>query len=207
MNIWNDQVLPRLTERALDTGAIARLRQRTTAGLVGDVVEIGFGSGPNLPFLPNEVASVMAVEPSKVARSRARDRIGACGIRVEFVGVDGQRLPLADASLDAAVSTFTLCTISEPRLALAELLRVLKPGGEFHFLEHGLATDPKVVKWQHRLNPIQQRVAGGCHLDRVIVDLVRESGFEIVSAQTEALPGPAVLAPFGYLYHGVAAKP
>lgn len=207
MNIWNDQILPRLTERALDTGSVAKFRKRVVSGLTGDVVEIGFGSGLNVPFFPADVSSVMAVEPSTVARSRAQTRIDHTHARIEFVGIDGQELPLASNSADSALSTFTLCTIPDPEVALRELLRVLKPGGELHFLEHGLAESPRVVKWQHRLNPVQRKVAGGCNLDRQILDLIAASGFDIKESETTKMPSAPVLAPLSFLYLGIAAKP
>jgi ubiquinone/menaquinone biosynthesis C-methylase UbiE len=148
-------------------------------GLTGDVVEIGFGSGLNLPFYPDRVDRVSAVEPSEVAWKLAGKSVDATGIPVERAGLDGQSLPLADASFDAALTTWTLCTISDVATALGELRRVLKPEAALHFVEHGLAPDEPVRRLQRRLEPIQKRVFGGCHLTRPIVPLLENAGFEI----------------------------
>jgi len=159
--------------------SLQRLRGRVCDGLAGDVVEIGFGSGLNLPFYPSAVTSITAVEPSDLSWRLASDRIAATAIPVSRSGLDGQSLPFGDASYDAAVSTWTLCTIPDVSAALKEVRRVLKPGGQLHFVEHGLAPDESVRRWQRRLDPIQQRIAGGCHFTRPIVDLLTGAGFTI----------------------------
>jgi ubiquinone/menaquinone biosynthesis C-methylase UbiE len=156
------------------------LRRRACEGLEGHVVEVGFGSGLNVPFYPDDVSGVAAVEPSELGWKLAQKRVAASKVDVERCGVDGASLPLADDSVDAALSTFTLCTIPDVRGALLELRRVLKPGGRLHFLEHGLAPDEAVQRWQHRLEPIQKRVFGGCHLTRPVVSLLEEAGFRVV---------------------------
>ena len=207
VGIWRDEIVPRATNVLLDSPEVRRLRREAVAGTRGAVVEIGFGSGLNLPWYPEAVRTVLAVEPSRVARRLAARRIDAARVRVELVGLDGQALPLDSASVDAAVSTFTLCTIPDPHRALAEVLRVLRPGGTFHFLEHGRSPSPGVAAWQHRLDPLQRRVAAGCHLDRPISQLIEEAGFAIVRLRNDQLSGPRALEPFGYLYLGVAAKP
>jgi ubiquinone/menaquinone biosynthesis C-methylase UbiE len=155
------------------------LRQRVVEGLSGEVLEIGFGSGLNLPFYPDTVTRVAAVEPSDVGWRLASKRLAAARVPVERAGLDGQSLPFADDSFDAAVSTWTLCTIPDVARALVEIRRVLKPGAPFRFVEHGLAPDPGVQKWQHRLEPMQKRIAGGCHLTRPIVDLLTTAGFDV----------------------------
>jgi ubiquinone/menaquinone biosynthesis C-methylase UbiE len=169
--------------------------------LSGDVVEIGFGSGLNLAYYPPEVERVLAVEPSPLARRLAESRLGSSAVRVEFVGLDGQALDLADECADSAVSTFTLCTIPDATRALRELARVLRPGGRLHFLEHGLSPEPKVAAWQHRMTPLQKRVCGGCHFDRPIDQLLVSAGFEVVELENSYLPGPKTPS---YLYLGVA---
>jgi ubiquinone/menaquinone biosynthesis C-methylase UbiE len=155
------------------------LRRRVCDGLDGDVVEIGFGSGLNIPFYPDRVTRVAAVEPADVGWKLAGKRLGATNVPVERAGLDGQSLPFEDASFDSALSTWTLCTIPDVAAALGEVRRVLKPGASLHFVEHGLAPDEKVRRWQHRLEPIQKRVFGGCHLTRRIVPLLEAAGFDI----------------------------
>jgi ubiquinone/menaquinone biosynthesis C-methylase UbiE len=149
------------------------------AGLHGEVVEIGFGSGHNVPFYPDSVERVAAIEPSQLGWKLAQDRLSASTVTVEQSGPDGQSLPFADNSFDAALSTWTLCTIPDPVLALTEVRRVLRPGGTLHFLEHGLAPDASVQRWQRRLEPLQKRLAGGCHLTRPILDLLQTAGFSV----------------------------
>ena len=179
MGFYGEQVVPRIINVACATRVHKPLRQRICEGLVGDVVEIGFGSGLNVPFYPATVTRIDAVEPSDVGWKLAGKRLRATRVPVRRCGLDGQSLPLEDDTYDAALSTWTLCTIPDPAAALRELRRVLKPGGTLHFLEHGLAPDERVRRWQRRLEPVQKRIAGGCHFTRPIVDLLRSAGFTI----------------------------
>ena len=165
------------------------------------MVELGFGSGANLPVYPPGVKRVIAIDPSAVGRKLAAKRLAASSIPVDFAGLDGELLPLDDDSVDNAVSTWTLCTIPDPSAAVREVRRVLRPAGRFFFLEHGLSPDPKVARRQHRLDPLQGRIAGGCHLDRDINQIIQEAGFEIDNGQTFYISGPK---PLSYMYVGEA---
>ncbi|MFC9999198.1 class I SAM-dependent methyltransferase [Nocardia sp. NPDC127526] len=179
MGIYEDRVLPRIVDLTCGSKYLDPVREQTCAGLHGRVVEIGFGSGRNVPFYPEGVKTVSAVEPADLGWQMAAGRLATATVPVERAGLDGQSLPFEDNSFDSALSTWTLCTIPDVEAALAEVRRVLVPGGTFHFVEHGLAPDPKVQVWQHRFNPVQKRFAGGCHLNRDIRGLVEGAGFEI----------------------------
>ena len=188
MGLYRDKVLPRMIH-AMGGMTAEPLRQRVCAGLAGEVIEIGFGSGPNVPFYPAAVRRVAAVEPADAGWKLAESRIAASSVPVERSGLDGQHLPFDDDSFDAALSTWSLCTIPDPGAALRELRRVLRPGGTFHFLEHGLAPDEAVQRWQRRLDPLQQAVFGGCHLTRPIVRLLTDAGFVISEVDVFYEPG------------------
>ena len=203
MGFYREQILPRVVDKACATGEISRQRATVTDGLAGRVVEIGFGSGLNLPHMPAAVERILAVEPSETAQRLARARLAESPIPVEFIGVGGDLLPVDDESVDAALTTFTLCTIPDVSRALRELMRVLRPGGRLHFFEHGLSPEPRVARWQHRLTPLQRRLFGGCHLDRPIDQLIGGAGFEIASLHNRYLKGPKTP---GYIYQGIARK-
>jgi SAM-dependent methyltransferase len=179
MGVYSEQVLPRILDVMCGVGVADELRERVCAGLHGVVVEVGFGSGHNVAHYPPAVTHVHAIEPSDVAWKRASKRLVGANVPVERSGPDGQRLPLDDESCDTAVSSWTLCTIPDLPAALAELRRVLKPGGTLHFIEHGLAPDARVRRRQHRLEPLQKRFVGGCHLTRPIPDCLTGAGFEL----------------------------
>jgi len=202
MGIYVEQVLPRLQNRMLDLAGTREIRARVCAGLTGHVVEVGFGSGLNLPHLPAAVTGIWAVDPSTVGRSLSMRRRERSPVPVVFAGLDGQVLPFPDGRFDAALSTWTLCTIPDAVAALREVGRVLKPGALLRFVEHGLAPQPGVARWQHRANPLQKRLAGGCHLDRDIPALLERAGFTVVSMDTYYEKGaPKVL---GHMYEGTA---
>jgi ubiquinone/menaquinone biosynthesis C-methylase UbiE len=179
MGLYGEHVLPRLINRACGMKTLVPLRSEVCRGLHGRVVELGFGSGLNVAHYPDAVTSVAAIEPSDLGWRLATERVASSSVPVERTGLDGQSLPLPDASCDAALSTWTLCTIPDVHTALLEVRRVLKPGGTLHFLEHGLAPDEDVRRWQHRLEPLQMRLVGGCHLTRRIADLLTDAGFSL----------------------------
>ena len=204
MRFYSDQIVPRIIDKVMASREFEPVRARVAAGLDGDVVEIGFGSGLNLPHYPPAVRRVRAVDPAMLGRKLAARRLAAAPVPVEFVGLDGQRLPLADGSADHVLATWTLCTIPRPEAALAEIRRVLRTGGGFHFVEHGRHPDPRVARWQDRLTPVQRLVASGCHLNRSIETLVRDSGLELSKLSNYEISGPRA---FGYMYEGIATKP
>ena len=184
MGIYGEQVLPRIINAACGMATANPLRERVCTGLVGDVVEIGFGSGLNVPFYPAAVTRVAAIEPSDLGWKLAGKRVAASPVLVERSGLDGRALEFADDSFDCALSTWTMCTIPDLETALGEVRRVLRPGGTLHFIEHGLAPDESVARWQRRLEPMQKRLFGGCHLTRQIADMVEDSGFTIKEIET-----------------------
>lgn len=200
MGLYDEQILPRVINVVCGLKTLHPYRGRVCEGLHGRVLEVGFGSGLNIPFYPEGVTAVAAVEPADTGWKLAGKRRAATTVPVERTGLDGQSLPLPDDSCDVALSTFTLCTIPDVDAALAEIRRVLKPGGTFHFLEHGLAPDESVRRWQHRLEPIQKRIAGGCHLTRPIADLVSGAGFTITDLDVfyeKGAPKPVGAASLG----------
>lgn len=203
MGFYDDQVLPRVIDVMLGSKGMGKLRRRALEGLQGTVVELGFGSGTNVPYYPDAVERVYAVDPARLGRKLAAKRLAASSVPVEFVGLDGAAIPLADASVDSALSTWTLCTIPDVDTALREVRRVLRPGGRLLFLEHGLSDDPKVARRQHRFDGIQQRVAGGCHLDRDITSLISASGLEVEHVDTFTIAGPKIMS---YMYAGAATN-
>lgn len=203
MAFYADKVVPRIVDLACGARTIAPWRQKVCEGLRGSVVEIGFGSGLNVPFYPSDIDVVYAVEPSFVAMKIANKRMKSAFVTIQHAGLDGQSIELGDASCDAALLTFTLCTVPSPDAALRELWRVLKPGGELHFLEHGLSPSRSVAIVQRLLDPLEQRVAAGCHLTRQPMALVRDAGFEMVWSQQGPAKGPK---PWCYFNAGVAQK-
>jgi SAM-dependent methyltransferase len=196
-----------MADKSLSSRPIMDLRREVCAGLSGRVLEIGFGSGLNLSAYPAVVDSVDAVEPSDTGWELSSGRRATASVPVDRVGLDGQRLAAADATYDAAVSTFTLCTIPDATTALAEVRRVLRPGGTLHVLEHGLAPDARVAAWQHRLDGLQGRIAAGCHLTRDAPVLVEDAGFRVERLDRAYLPGPSLSKPWTFVSLVVAVRP
>ena len=190
-------------DRVLRTPEVNARRAKVCEGLHGRVLEIGFGSGLNLRHYPAAVTEVLVVEPSASALRLAEPRKAAVSAPVDHVGLDGARLDLPEGSVDCVLSTYTLCTIPDVNAALVEIRRVLKPAGALHFLEHGRAPTESVRRWQRRLHPVHSRIAGGCHLDRPIDDLITRSGLMISDLEMGYGDGPR---PFSYLYRGRALR-
>ena len=202
MGFYEDQILPRGIDWGMSGERFSTLRQQYLAGVSGRVLEVGFGTGLNLLYFPDTVTHLYALDPSQLGRRLAKKRIQHAPFPVEFVELEGHRFSLADHSVDAVVSTWTLCTIPDPTAALKEIRRVLKPEGKYCFLEHGLSPDRRVVRLQNLWNPIQKWFAGGCHVNREIDHLILNSGFKILDSKNFYMEGPKVLT---YMYGGVAS--
>ncbi|MHB1912944.1 MAG: class I SAM-dependent methyltransferase [Acidimicrobiales bacterium] len=204
MGFYEEKVLPRAIDVVLGGRQFARIRARVTSELDGEVLEVGFGSGLNVPYYPPGVQQVWAVDPAIEGRRLAAKRVAQSPVAIDYVGLDGEELPLEDASVDHVLSTWTLCTIPDVQSALGEIRRVLRPGGTLHFVEHGLSPAPGVARWQDRLTPWQVRLAGGCHLNRPIDRLVAGAGLDLTRIENYYLGHPRT---FGYMFEGVATKP
>ena len=183
--------------------AVSVERARCLAEVRGRVLEVGFGTGLNLPHYPAGVEAVVGVDPSGPNAKLARKRIARAAFPVEFVPLEAERIAAPDASFDSVVFTFSLCTIADPRAALLQMRRVLKPDGRLFFLEHGRSDEPKVQRWQERLNGLQRRIFGGCNLNREIDRLVADAGFAIDALERYYVKGPKAMA---YYYRGVAHR-
>ena len=203
MGFYEQKVLPRVIDKVLGGEKIGTLRSRAMEGLSGTVLEVGFGSGTNVPYYPAEVERVYALDPATLGRKLARKRLRASSVPVEFLDLDGDRLPLDDASVDNALSTWTLCTIPDEAQALREIRRVLRPGGSLYFLEHGISDDDEVARRQWRLDGLQARIAGGCHLTRNHTEMLTAAGFDDLHVSTFTIPGPKVM---NAMYAGIAHK-
>jgi ubiquinone/menaquinone biosynthesis C-methylase UbiE len=203
MGFYDNQIVPRLTDLVMSRGELTPIRARVAASLDGEVLEVGFGSGLNVPHYPAAVTQVQAVDPATIGRKLAAKRVAVSSVPVQYVDLDAQALSVESASIDHVLTTWTLCSIPDVDRALSEIRRVLRPGGSFHFVEHGRSPDRKVADWQDRLTPIQRRVAGGCHLNRPIDQLVRNSGLQVIQLENYYAKGPR---PFGYMFEGVATK-
>ena len=199
---WYDRhILPYLIDLACGIGPVARQREKVVPQARGRVLEIGLGTGRNIPYYdPSRVSQIVGVDPALRTHHLADRRIARSGLNVELIGLSAEKLPAADASFDTVVCTYTLCTIPDPVAALAEMKRVLVPGGRLLFSEHGAAPDANVARWQARIQPIWKPLAGGCHLDRDIPTLLKEAGFR-TQMQSGYIPGPRLLS---YHYWGQA---
>ena len=202
MGLYAKYVLPHIIDLAMRNKEIARLRAAWIPHARGEVLEAGIGSGLNLPFYSPQVQHVYGVDPSLELQRIARKRLPAARFQIEFLPQSAEKaLPLADASIDTIVITWTLCSIPNALQALLQIKRLLKPDGRLLFLEHGRAPDRRVVAWQDRLTPFWKSIAGGCHLNRKVDELITAAGFQIAELKTFYLPGPR---PMTYTYQGLA---
>jgi ubiquinone/menaquinone biosynthesis C-methylase UbiE len=204
MGFYSEKIFPHVLDWFMDREVLARYRKMLLAGAKGQVLEVGFGTGVNLPYYPPGIPKITALDSNPGMERLARKRIQAAWIPVETQVLSSERLPMADNSFDTVVSTLTMCSIRHLPQALRELYRVLKPGGRLLFLEHGLSPDPSVQAWQHRLTPLSKFLGDGCHLNRDIKQFVEAQPFSAVTLENYYLEDAPKIA--GYMYHGTAAK-
>ena len=204
MGLYGKYALPRIIDFAMRNKNATQLRAAWIPRARGEVLEIGIGSGLNLPFYSSGVQCVHGVDPSEELQQMARKRAADQRVPVEFL-LQSAEEPLSptEESIDTVVTTFTLCSIPNPQRALEQMKKTLKHGGHLIFVEHGLAPDARVRAWQDRLTPLWKRIAGGCHLNRKVDELILAAGFHIVELQTGYLPGPR---PMTYVYQGLALR-
>ena len=201
MNFYDRWVLPSVLDLVMRQHQLAKYRREVVAAASGRVLEVGVGSGLNFPLYGKQVEIVFGIDPSPRLLAIARRRAAAAGIHADLLQGSATAIPLADKTVDTVVMTWTLCSIPDPLTALREMRRVLKPGGKLLFVEHGLSPEPKVERWQHRLTPVWRHIAGGCHLDRKMDDLIRSTGFDLTELRTEYAQGPRMMT---YMYEGCA---
>ena len=206
MGFYNERILPHLIDKSCSLGGIMKLRSQLIPEAFGEVLEVGMGSGINLCFYdPEKVSLVYGLEPSDGMRRKAGVNLRKSPVPVEWLDLPGEKIPLANNCVDTVVLTFTLCTIPDAKTALEQMLRVLKPGGTLLFLEHGQSPDISVRTWQNRVTPAWKKIAGGCHLNRPVSELIGDAGFEIRSLENLYVPRAPKIA--GYIYQGRAVKP
>jgi len=206
MCFYQEHIVPHLVNLAMRNRELTPYRERVLAGAEGRVLEVGIGAGANLKFYPPRVREILALEPSAklitMARNAAR-RFSTRSAAVNFMEASAEAIPLDTSSVDTVVMTWTLCSIPAPLKALGEMRRVLKPGGQLLFVEHGLSPDASVRKWQNRLTPLWKRIAGGCHLNRPVSGLLENAGFHVTHLKTGYMErGPK---PMTFLYEGIAS--
>ncbi len=204
MGFYAEVIIPRFYDYLMASPAREKARESLLAGVEGAVLEVGFGTGLNLPHYPEQIRRITTVEINPGMNARAMKRIGSSPIAVHTHVLDGARLPMAAMSFDSVVTAYTLCSISRVEEALCEIHRVLKPGGRLFFLEHGLSPDPGIRRWQQRLNGIQKIIAAGCHLDRNIKALITAESFELAALEEYYMTGDP--RTHGYTYQGIAVK-
>ena len=203
MNFYERWILPPLLDLVMRRQDLARYRRAAVAAARGRVLEIGVGSGLNFALYGKQVELVYGIDPSARLLAIASRRAAASGTPAELLQASATAIPLSDDAVDTIVMTWTLCSIPDPLAALREMRRVLKPDGNLFFVEHGLSPEPSVERWQHRITPAWRRMAGGCHLDRKMDDLIRQAGFDLTNLHEEYAPGPRAMS---YMYQGCACR-
>lgn len=202
MSFYEERILPHLINKACSASPTQKQRQKIVPLAEGRVLEIGFGSGLNVPFYDvSKVEKIWALEPSEGMRSKAKPLVDESALDIEFIDLPGEQIPLEAGSADTVLVTYSLCTITDAITALEGMRRVLKPGGRLLFCEHGRAPDDSVLRWQNRINPAWRRIAGGCNMNRDIPSLLEAGGFRMVSDERMYIPGVKVLS---YNYWGIA---
>jgi len=195
MSFYEDRVLPHLINLACSSKPTRKQREKIVPLAEGDVLEIGFGSGLNLPFYDSaRVRKIWGLEPSEGMRRKAQPMVDESDLDVEFIDLPGEEIPLEADSVDTVLVTYTLCSIPDAIAALEGMRRVLKPGGRLLYCEHGVAPDENVRRWQGRLNPAWRKFAGGCNMNRDILGLITDSGFEITNDEQMYIPGAKMLS-------------
>lgn len=204
MGFYSNVIFPRVLDKVMSNGYMSKARVAVLADVKGDIFEVGFGTGLNLLFYPEYVKKITTVDVNPAMGKIAQQRVDDSPIEVQHDVLSAEVLPYDDASFDTVVCTWTLCSIPDVESALREMHRILRPGGRFHFVEHGLADDPKVRKWQERLTPIQMKIGDGCRLNRNMKELIQDHHFAYDQLETFYMPKSPRFA--GYMYQGVAAK-
>lgn len=203
MGFYSQKIFPYLLDWSLSDSTFNQYRQEVLAEVEGEVLEIGFGTGLNLSFYPDEINQIITVDNNPGVHKLAQKRIEKSSITVDHRILSGENLPMADSTFDSVVSTWTLCSIEKVEQAVKEIHRVLKPGGKFFFIEHGLSNEPSIQTWQNRLNPIQNVIADGCNLNRNIRSIVKQQFSQVNVEEFYADKTPKFM---GYMYKGVAVK-
>lgn len=199
---YERNILPRLIDAACSQPPMTRLRERYVSQASGRVLEIGIGSGLNLPHYGSEVTSITGIDPAAELTAKAAERAAAIAAPVEVLGVSGEQMPCETDAFDTVVCTWTLCSIPEPELAVAEMRRVLRPGGKLLFVEHGRSDEPNIARWQRRIEPLWKKIGGGCHLTRRADELLADGGFAVSETHTGYEKGPKIAA---FMIHGIAS--
>jgi ubiquinone/menaquinone biosynthesis C-methylase UbiE len=204
MGFYSRVIFPRIIDFVMANDEMREIRTAVLSGVSGDVFEIGFGTGLNLRHYPPSIKKITTADVNPAMGKRAQRRIDKYGVEVDCRTLDAESLPLDDASFDSVVCTWTLCSIRDPMKALGELRRVLRPQGKFFFVEHGLADDPKVRKWQHRITPLWKHIGDGCHLNRNAEEMIQDAHFAFTKLDKYYMKDAPRIA--AYLYQGVATK-